>query len=159
MRHPHAVFSRRGRVPRPPGAPAVAPLSTAELGWRDQQLAIAALLAERYTGTSETPPALERLDACVAGWLDDDDSRVDVNTLVNAVGVAFGAHVARDGSLDWVIATDDQGSDLALHGQPGDIVLFPAHAVAKRVTSGEVGFLVPLHHAVVGTVEQRRARG
>ena len=153
------MFGRRDRVPPQPKGPKVEPLSQDELGWRDNQLQVAALIAERYTEASENPPSLERLDACVEGWLADDESRVDVNTLVNAVGVAFGAHLARNATLDWVIATDDQGSDLALHGEPGNIILFPANAVAKRVSAGETDFIVSLHNAMVGVVEQRRAKG
>jgi hypothetical protein len=153
------MFGRRVKNNHVPQEPRADELSSDELAWRDNQLLVAALIAERYTGASEPLPTLERLDACVAGWLADDDTRVDVNTLVNAAGIAFGAHLAQDAVLDWVIATDDQGSDLALHGEPGNIFLFPANAVAKRVTAGEVGFIVSLHHAMVGAVEQQRAQG
>src|SRR5256885_11936526 len=134
------MFRRRDKSSHGPKGPKVEPLSQAELAWRDNQLAVAALIAERYTEANETPPSLDRLDACVTGWLADDDSRVDVNRLVNAVGVAFGVHLANHAALDWVIATDEQGSDLALHGEPGNIILFPANAVAKRITAGEVDF-------------------
>src|SRR4051794_20612819 len=153
------MFGRRVKNNHVPREPRADELSSDELAWRDNQLLVAALIAERYTGASEPLPTLERLDACVTGWLADDDSRVDVNTLVNAVGVAFGVHLAKDAALDWVIATDEQGSDLALHGEPGNIILFPANAVAKRITAGEVDFVVPLHKAMVGVVQERRRKG
>jgi hypothetical protein len=153
------MFGRRDKSQPQSKGPKVEPLSEGEVGWRDAQLAAAALIAERYTETTEAIPSLERLDACIAAWLADDASRVDVNTLVNAVGVAFGCHLASKAALDWVIATDEQGSDLALHGEPGNIILFPANAVAKRVAAGEIDFIVSLHNAMVGVVEQRRAKG
>jgi hypothetical protein len=78
---------------------------------------------------------------------------------VNAIGVAFGQHLAGRAELEWVIATDDQGSDLALHGQPGDILVYPANAVAKRVVDGEHAFIRPLLEALVDSIEQRRRAG
>lgn len=123
------------------------------------QVAAASLVAEHYTGVREQLPALHVLDAMVAGWLADGPHRVHVNTLVNAAGVAFGAHVARDAGLEWVIATDEHGSDLALHGAPGDVLVHPANAVAKRVVAGESGFVVALHAELVDGVRRRRAAG
>jgi hypothetical protein len=84
--------------------PQIDRLSPGEVAWRDQQLQIAAILAERYT-----------------------------------------------------IATDEFGSDLALHGQPGDILVFPANTVAKRVAGGEEGFVTALHSALVAGIAERRA--
>ena len=137
--------------------PTVEPLNASEVTWRGTQVQIAEAIAQRYTGDSEGLPSLERLDACVADWLADDGTRVDVNVLVNAVGVAFGEHVARDTGLEWVIATDRYGTDMALHGQPGDVLLHPKTVVAKRVAAGESSFIVPLHQALVAQVSQVRA--
>ncbi|HVF05396.1 MAG TPA: DUF3806 domain-containing protein [Frankiaceae bacterium] len=131
------IFRKRAK----PSGPKVAPLTPAENTWRDQQLLVARAVAERYTGASEDPPSLERLDATVAAWLADDDTRVDVNTLVNAVGIAFGWHLAGAAGLGWVIATDEHGTDLALHRAAGDVLVFPANVVAKRVVAGETGFV------------------
>lgn len=113
----------------------LSPLEPGEVQWRDQQLQVAQILVERYTGGTDV--TLEALDATVSSWLRDDDSRVDVNTFVNGVAIALGEHVARATGLTWVIATDEHGTDLALHGQPGDVLIYPASSVAKRVTAGE----------------------
>lgn len=72
-----------------------------------------------------------------------------MNALVNAVGIAFGEHLARAGNLDWVIATDAKGSDLALHSQYGDTLVYPANAIAKRVVEGEMGFVRSLHDGLL----------
>lgn len=149
------AFRRR----REPPTPKVEALRPGEIDWRDQQLAVASLLAERYGGapTDPVPPA-QLLDDIAAGWLDDDDSRVDVNVVVNAIGIAFGAHLAAATGLSWVIATDEHGSDLALHGQPGDITVYPANAVAKRVAAGERHFVVPLLDDMTRGIKERKAQ-
>jgi hypothetical protein len=136
----------------------IGPLREGEVAWRDKQLEGARLLAERYTGDTETLPTIDRLEAVVVGWLDDDSSRVDINMVVNTVGIAVGQHIADIAQLSWVIATDEQGSDLALHGQPGDILVYPANATAKRLTNGERYFLASMISQLVAGIEQRRQR-
>lgn len=139
--------------------PRVSGLTDGEIGWRDDQLEIARLLAERYVGKTTVLPEITSLDDVVTGWLDDDDTRVDINTVINAVGIAMGQHLAKTADLTWVIATDDDGSDLALHGQPGDILIFPANATAKRLVTGERRFVAPIFTQLVEGVRERRQRG
>ncbi len=148
-------FRRR----RKPAIPHVEPLRAGESDWRDNQLIVAGLLAQRYCDApTEDLPSAEVLDGMVSGWLADDDSRVEVNVVVNAVGIAVGTHLAAATGLDWVIATDERGSDLALHGQPGNIIVYPANAVAKRVVAGERGFIVPLLGELTRAIAERRAQ-
>ena len=152
------VFRRRSGLSPIPHTD-VAPLTPTEISWRDRQLEVARLLVEHYTGDAPSLPTLDQLDSCIANWRLDRESRIHVNTLINGVGIAFGEHLARDGRLDWVIATDVNGTDLALHGQPGDIIIFPANALAKRVVDGATDFVRPLHHALLDGVDRRRRLG
>jgi hypothetical protein len=99
------------------------------------------------------------LDAVVAGWLDDDASRIDINEVVNGVGITFGQHLSDAADLEWVIATDGHGSDLALHGDPNDILIYPANATAKRLVAGERGFVQPLFSQLCADVAGLRRRG
>ena len=150
------AFRRR----REPSAPRIEELTAGEVAWRDDQLEVARLLAERYgqSFAGQLPSAVA-LDGIVSGWLDDDESRVDINIVVNGVGVAVGHHIASDVGLAWVIATDENGSDLALHGQPGDIVVYPANLTAKRLVNGERGFVQPLLREMTRSIEERKAQG
>lgn len=46
-------------------------------------------------------------------------------------------------ALKWVIATDEQGSELAVYGFSGrgDVLIYPANFVAKRWERRETNFL------------------
>jgi hypothetical protein len=151
------IFRRRESPAAP--SPKIEQLTGREVEWRDNQLEIARLLAERYVGQTSGLPDIAALDDVIDGWLDDDESRVEINIVINGVGTALGQHVANATDLAWVIATDDHGSDLALHGQPGDIVIFPANATAKRVSAGERRFVGALIAQLVGGVQERRLGG
>jgi hypothetical protein len=39
------------------------------------------------------------------------------------------------------VVTDAAGTEIALYGQPGDILIYPTNAVAKRWVTHEIGFL------------------
>lgn len=133
-------------------------LTEIEVHWVETQLAVAIDLAETYTGTSEPLPSLERMAATLRGWrARPEPGDPDVNAVINALGIAFGEHLRRTTGLGWVIAADDQGTDLALHGQPGDILIYPANAVAKRVVAGEDDFFGYLHRSMCDTVAAMQA--
>ena len=53
-----------------------------------------------------------------------------------------------DLGLAWVVATDEHGTEIAVHGEPGDVLIYPTNLVAKRWTSGEDRFIEPLFAAM-----------
>lgn len=140
-----------------PTAPTTEPLSEREQAWLASQIATAGTLAARFAGEDSPLPSLAGLDETLGRWRETDDPKEpDVNTLVNALGVTFGEHLRQRLHLRWVIADDGQGSDLALHGQPGDIVIHPANAIAKRIVAGERNVFVALYAAMCEHVEELR---
>ena len=135
-----------------------APLTSGESEWVAAQLATAAALARAYTGDSEDPPSLARLDATWLAWQRDlSASRPDPNAVVNGLGIAFGKHLATALGLEWAIVTDEFGTDLAVFGEPGAVTFFPANMIAKRVKETEPIF-TQLHRAAVGGVTELRSK-
>src|SRR5690349_21754154 len=93
------------------------PLSPSEQSWVATNLEIAAELARAYTGDTEAPPALQRLDATWMGWQEDpDQAKTDANTVVNALGIALGSHLIDALGLGWMVITDQYGTELAVYG-------------------------------------------
>jgi hypothetical protein len=130
----------------------------AESEWVSAQLAIAVELARAYTGDSEDPPSLSRLDTTWLAWQRDSSrSRPDPNAVVNGLGIAFGKHLAASLDLEWAIVTDEFGTDLALYGEPGAVTFFPANMIAKRLKEKDPIF-TQLHRAAVGSVTQLRSK-
>src|SRR5205814_7191495 len=87
---------------------------------------------------------LATLDTAFAAWMAVNESDADViNAIINQVGIAFGQFLVDGLPLRWVIASDKQGSDLAIYGLPGkgDVLVYPANLVAKRWERRETGFL------------------
>ena len=98
----------------------------------------------------------QRPEGCFAQKVPDPFSLV-----LDAVGVAFGQILINALDLRWVIHTDEQGSQLAVHGLPGegDILVFPQEFVAKGQKKGETGFLHPAYQSIARHIKLlRRAR-
>lgn len=60
----------------------------------------------------------------------------------------------------WTIATDSNGTDLAIRALPGagDVLVFPANFVSKRWERKERDFLVDAAEKISRYVEQLRSR-
>jgi Domain of unknown function (DUF3806) len=132
-------------------------LTEDERQWVQLQLAAAAQFVTDY-GSERHPSGLDALDHAWASWLDRQSvDPEDPDTVINAVGVAFGqALVDAIAGFAWVIAEDADGTDLAVYGLPGagDVLVYPANLVAKRYESREQEFLQAAHDAIVAEVGQ-----
>jgi hypothetical protein len=111
-------------------------------------------------GSHLVPPGLEGLDHAWASWLDRQSVDADdPKSVINAVAVYFGqAVVDHLPDFAWVQATDEQGTDLAVHGLPGsaDILLYPAQLVARQYEVRRQVFLLATFDEVVQRAEQLR---
>jgi Domain of unknown function (DUF3806) len=116
-------------------------------------------LARELTGGELTP---EALDAAYARWLEQwliapEDERDDPNLYVNAFGLGFAQLLVDTLGLEWAVVSDELGTEIAVHGQPGDVLVFPPNLVAKRLEAGETGFFVQLYEALASRVRELRA--
>src|ERR1051326_5684538 len=92
-----------------------------EAAWIKMQLESAAKFVEGFSQEdAEKPLTLAALDRAFAAWLASEPTEIDlINAVINYVGIAFGQALVDGIGLKWVIASDDQGSELAVHGFPG----------------------------------------
>jgi hypothetical protein len=121
------------------------PLSEAEAQWVRKQLGRAReFVRDQDPGSVDGPPTLELLDRAFCNYLASASDPGDANAVVLAVGVAFGVRLVEDLGFEWVIATDDYGTDLAVlaRRERGDVTIFPTEFVSKRCERREAPFLV-----------------
>lgn len=98
------------------------------------------------TATTPSFAALDR--AWVAEGAELRASGGDPNPLIQALGIALGQHLVDRHKLDWCVATDSFGTEVALYGKNGDVLVYPLNLVAKRWSRGEGAFLVALVKAM-----------
>jgi hypothetical protein len=146
---------------RKPKLPEFAELNPTEAEWVAKHADDAPELIEHLTGEDVAGEVtVEQLDAAWAGFLQiAEENPQAVNPVVNILGVAFGQILVRDHDMKWVVATDRYGTDIALLGQPGDLVVYPTNAVAKRWESRETGFFRRLELGLVEAQARQPASG
>ena len=118
----------------------------AEIAWIDANVAtarefVAAAGRQLAAHDSMGPDAL---DAAWSFWLSRFRAGEDPNSAINAFGLAFGQYLLDRLKLSWKVVQDEYGTEIALHGQPNDVLIFPPNLVAKRFQSRTTGFFVPL---------------
>jgi hypothetical protein len=133
-------------------------LGDGERKWIEAHLGIARSFVGSFAGIEPTGerPALHDLDAAWSAWLPQWE-RHDPNHIINAVGIAIGEHLIAALDLRWVVATDEYGTELAVHGEPGNVIVYPANLVAKRFESRTAGFIAPLVSQMVEDIRRVRA--
>jgi hypothetical protein len=133
----------------------IEPPNESELAWVQAHVDT----IKEATGGDTSVPTLDDL---YAGWYEQwaaepEDSREDPNDMINAVGLTFGQALVEGVGLDWVIVTDEHGTEIAVHGEPGDILVFPPNLVAKRFERGETHFLQMVYDGIAEQVAELRS--
>jgi Domain of unknown function (DUF3806) len=133
----------------------------AELDWIEANLGIAKALRAAYLGSEESLPPPPELDQIFATWMAEwqslpEGQRDDPNVYINAVGIAFGQTLVDQLGLAWAIVTDEHGTEVAVHGQPGDVLVFPTNLIAKRFERGETDFIAMVFDGIAAQVQELR---
>jgi hypothetical protein len=121
------------------------PLTESEHEWIGEQLTRARDFAREFDPEARYGEAtLDSLDRAFRHYLDTERDSSRANDVVLAVGVVFGSALIAGLGFQWVISTDDFGTDLAVLARPGrgDVTIFPADFVSKRYERREAPFLV-----------------
>jgi hypothetical protein len=86
---------------------------------------------------------LSDLDVAWGRWLGIHDPEVeDPNPTINAFGIAFGQYIIDDLGLHWAVVADEHSTEICVHGQPGDVLVYPCNFVAKRYVTRSTDFFV-----------------
>jgi hypothetical protein len=124
--------------------PRIEPLGDSERRWIEAHLRIARSFVAEYAHVeTESLPTPEAIDSAWSAWLPHWEVQ-DPNHIINAVGMTIGEHLIAELGLEWVLATDEYGTELAVHGEPSNVLVFPANLVGKRFESRTTNFIAPL---------------
>ncbi len=131
------------------------PPNEAELRWIAANLRRAVHLARDHGDpATSTEPSLAALDrAWVAECAELARAKGDPNPLIQAIGIAFGQRLVDRHGLEWVVATDALGTEMAVYGAKNELLVYPLNLVAKRWQRTEGAFLVALAEEMDAGVE------
>lgn len=125
------------------GKQTIEPPNEAEMAWIAENLDVARSLVAGPAGGPLDPASL---DEALLDWSRQDQAaRIEPNALANALGLAFGQWLVERLGMRWAVVTDEHGTDIAVHGSPSDILIFPTTAVAKRIENEDAPFFKDLY--------------
>ncbi|MBX3030187.1 MAG: DUF3806 domain-containing protein [Chloroflexi bacterium] len=135
-------------------------LTPAEWRWLNDRLDFAVEVAAAYGVQVPAGRRLDpaQLDRAWSRWLADQRaSGEDPNPYFNAFGIAFGSFMIDWLGLEWKIVQDEHGTELAVYGSVGEVLVFPANLVAKRWDQGVDTFFGDVAASLRDRIEQVRA--
>lgn len=126
-----ALFSRRSaRADASSPMPRLRDVDERELEWI---AAHAELVAEAGVDVDDPVQIRAYYERAAAAWRRiNPPERDDPKVTVNAIGMAFGEHLARRTPLRWMLAEDDEGAELALHDPRSRVLVYPALLVSEQ---------------------------
>ena len=138
----------------------ISELTLSEQQWVASNIELAGEMAKAYGLAVEPGDRLdpEVLDTAWATWLAGHErGGEDPNPYINAFGVAFGDYLAGHLGLEWRIVEDSHGTEMAVWGREGDVLVFPQNLVAKRYVDGTTIFFADVAAKTEESVTRVRA--
>ncbi len=135
-------------------------LRVSEQEWVAQNIELAGAIAQAVGLPVQPGDQLDptTLDSAWSAWLAGHArGQEDPNPDINAFGCALGDWFVRHLGLEWKLVQDAAGTELAVWGREGDILLFPPNLVGKRYVAGTARFFADIASNVEEQVRQIRA--
>lgn len=139
----------------------ISDLNLSEQQWVARNVDLAGEIAKVYGLPVEPGDPLDpqMLDAAWAAWLADHArGEEDPNPYINAFGCAFGAYLVERLGLEWRVVEDKHGTEMAVWGQEGDVLVFPPNLVGKRYVAGTTTFFADVAAKTVESVTKVRGQ-
>ena len=133
-------------------------INATEEAWIRGNVAAAPALVAYLTNTELTRTlSVAQLDAAWAAWLLTADPDTEhVHQLLNILGLSFGQILVDRLQLEWAVASDGDGTEMAVVGPAGELVAYPRTAVTNRWEARETNFFAPLLEMYVDTLRRSR---
>ena len=139
-------------TPSDTAEPVLEPLTQAEIDWVRSNIAG---LSEQDVVLGDIDDLGRHYNEMLTAWLRlSEAQRPDPNAIITQIGLGFGQYVADHAKLDWTVATDDYGAEIALYRTRGNVLIFPTDLVAQQWAAQERHTLPALARDMIATVEQ-----
>jgi hypothetical protein len=133
--------------------------SPSERAWVTANVELAGEIAKTYGLPVERGDSLDpaTLDAAWTAWLGSHERGAeDPNPYINAFGMSLGQHLVDRLGLEWKVVEDEGGTEMAVWGEAGDILVFPPNLVAKRYVAGTTDFFAAIATQIQDTAGKVR---
>lgn len=129
----------------------ITPFGPYENRWLEDNLYRARQLGIKYGSGGQLEP--QELDVIFSRWISETETKEDEETIVNALGAAFGAYLANRLGFEWFIMADDEGREYMIRHTAKQVMAFPRSSVYKRIVGGDTDFFHGIYMALKSRLE------
>lgn len=115
---------------------------------RLQSLAAAGSRFVAHYVPSATEPGLKDYDEAFCAWQLDKSPPFTEQQVTEAIGGYLGNKCVAGFEMEWVVVTDEIGTDYAIRSKKVELISFPFSAVFKRTENQERDFVHGVYYAV-----------
>jgi hypothetical protein len=108
-------------------------------------------LGLNYGSGGELGP--EELDRVFSRWMHEHGEKEQNAHIADALGAAFGAFLVQHHGFEWVVVTDEYGTEYAVKHQVKDAIAFPRASVEKRIEDNEPEFFQNVYLLILNTLK------
>lgn len=109
-------------------------------------------VASYLPGVNE--PSLKDFDDAFRIWQREKRKRYSPDDVVEIMGAVLGTRLAADFDMEWVVVTDQYGTDYAVRSKEFEVLSFPFSSVMKRIEADQYDFMVGVYHAMKATLAE-----
>jgi hypothetical protein len=128
-----------------------------EEAWLNRGNEYSRALSIKYGSGGELDP--EELDRIFSRWMAESGEKEADDVISNALGAAFGDYLVANYGFQWVILTDEYGTEYAVRHGLGQTTAFPKASVQKRIEDGQTEFFQNVYLIIVDQLRRGEAGG
>ena len=98
-------------------------------------------------------PTLKDFDEAFRLWQNEKKPRYTQQQVMEIMGAHLGNTLAKDLDMEWVVVTDEYGTDYAVRGKKYEAMSFPFSSVMKRIESNEHDFMFGIYHTIKTSIK------
>ena len=110
-----------------------------------------------YLG-SGIPPTLESYDLAFERWQASELPEHTSKQVIDILGGVLGNYCIDNLDMEWVIVTDEFGTDYGVRHLKSEVMAFPFSSVVKRIEKKESDFMVAVFEITKHTIKNGEAR-
>jgi hypothetical protein len=97
-------------------------------------------------------PSLKDLDDAFLLWQREMKRPYTEQQVIEMLGAHLGSRLVAELDMEWVVVTDQYGTDFAVRARKYEVVSFPFSSVAKRIERGQYEFMAGVYRTVQHTI-------
>lgn len=97
-------------------------------------------------------PTLKDFDEAFRLWQKEKKQRYSQQQVTEILGAYLGNILIKDLKMEWVVVTDEYGTDYAVRAKQYEVLSFPFSSVLKRIESNQHDFMVGVYHTIKASI-------